>query len=137
MKQSLFHLGVIDSSSFPLKWRLDQTTEGWATFRTELDSLADEMQHKTRNHRAMNLLTQLAAYASQFDPKTRATCRKLCEIVTGWGDSKLKEAGNDDKYLATLRSQACVFYQYGVLCHGSGELKKEDVQSLCLSMVDT
>ena len=103
---------------------------GWAALRAELDRLAETMRNKPREHGALPILGELAAFASQWDPATRRTAREFASIARGWA-ANLDEEVDSPSAALERRARRCIFYMYSMICSFAGELSPFDVDVLC------
>ena len=146
LKQTFFHLGDVDVDSGriddggalvdgvfqSLRWRADLVEHGgWSTLRAELESLAEQLLNKTREHSALLILGELAAVASQWDAPSRTTARKFASTARKWADDLTAEIESHATNTATLRARQCIFYMYAMVCNCAGELQLVDVEALC------
>ena len=146
LKQTFYHLGDVDIDSSRIDdggalvdgvfqsmgWRADLVEHGgWSTLRGELESLAEQLLNKTREHSALLILGELAAVASQWDAPSRTTARKFARTSRKWADDLTAEIESHTTDAATLRARQCIFYMYAMVCNCAGELQLVDVEALC------
>ncbi len=140
IQQTLFQLGELSDDKIPtLKWKTDMSCENsWSAMREELAALADELQHKPREHKCLVLLGQVASYAGQWDSGSRVVARKFASLARSWADdlkvsieSMDSATESEQLALATERSKCCLFYMYSIVCHGVGYVSAVDLRHLC------
>ena len=133
MQVTLFHLGDLSTEEPPRPlWRTDLAEkDGWAVLQNELSSYAEELKFKSREHPAVLLLGQIAAHASQWDKDSRDVAREFARISISWAkqlEEQLEIAKPSD--VPALRARRCLFYMYGIVCYGAGELSATDAAEL-------
>ena len=135
LQQTMYHLGELSDDTLPQpKWRTDFIAhDGWSTLRLELNGLADELKLKPRQHRAVLVLGELAAHASQWDSATRDVARSFAKIALNWANEDIESAPADKKPF--MRARRCMFAMYAICCHGTGELSTGDVAELCQAVL--
>ena len=131
LQSALYHLGELSGGASPRpKWRTDLVTcGGWEALRLELESLADELKQKPREHGAVLILGEIAAHASQWDEESRPVARRFAQIALEWARGDIESA--PPSKVPQLRARRCIFSMYAIVCHGAGELSSEDMTSLC------
>ena len=137
LQQAMFHVGDLSKEEPPRpQWRTDMADhDGWSVLRQELEGYADECKFKSREHGSAFLCGLMAAHASQWDVASRDVARQFAAITSSWAEQLADQlhaaATSHPKRVASLRARRCLFYMYGILCHGAGDLTLEDTVELC------
>ncbi|GIL51276.1 hypothetical protein Vafri_7116, partial [Volvox africanus] len=136
VRQLMYHIGVFTDDSPPrLLWREGWKSEGdvlEALWR-ELSSLADELMEKRREHQAVLLLGEVAAYLAGWHPACNAVARRFATMTSIVADELGLEAdavSNDDDAVAELLAKQCIWRCMALLCYGAGCLDASDVGSM-------
>lgn len=135
VRQALYHCGQLtDSTAAPtLLWRTEWEVPGGVldTLAAELASLADELSDSPRQHGAVLLLGEMAAYLSAWHTPLRAVARRFAAAAARWAEdleAEAQEAPPDEA--RPVRAKQCLLRMTALLCHASGQLSTADVQQL-------
>lgn len=132
--QTFYHVGELSNDVVlsPV-WRTDLAEHGgWKVLCEELDGSAEVLRYKPREHAAALVLGEIAAHASQWHDGCRAVARKFAQIARQWADDLEAEiAVALPKNVAGLCAKRCLYYMYGIVCYGAGELGDDGAGALC------
>ncbi|GLI61983.1 hypothetical protein VaNZ11_004549, partial [Volvox africanus] len=141
VRQLMYQIGVLTDESPPrLLWREGWKSEGdvlEALWR-ELSSLADELVEKQREHQAVLLLGEVAAYLADWYPRCSGVARRFATMTSIVADELGAEAdavSNDDDAVAMLLAKQCIRRCMALLCYGAGCLDASDVGAMLQLMV--
>lgn len=104
-----------------------------ATLHAELSSLAAELEGAQREHSAVALLGELAAYFSAWHPPLRAVARRFASAASRWADELERDAQEAPPDAARpLRAKQCLLHATALLClaSGSGPMEVADAQAV-------
>jgi hypothetical protein len=162
VQQTLYHLGPLvagtsssssssgrnssssgsSSSHFGLYWRAgwdEGDTSVLPTLAAELEQLADELDQTPREHDAVLLLGQVAAYLSDWWPACKVTARKFATMSSRVADELQQQidsnATGQEEVAAELQAKQCKARMMALLCYVAGELDAEDVGHMLGLMV--
>lgn len=141
IRQALYHLGELSGGGTGASgrlWRSDWGGDGDAgadgvlgTLHAELAALADELANAPREHGAVLLLGELAAYLSDWHAPLRDVARRFAAAAEGWADDLEAEAAQQPPELARpTRAKQCQLRATALLCHAAGQLSDADVEIL-------
>ena len=140
-KQTLYHIGELelsgDRSKEPvLSWKMDGA-EAYQLINDELDRLVDQIRESPKNHRALHLVGELAAYVTEKLPSCRKITREISAITLDWAasiDTEIEALalGNctDPKVVFEHRAKQFIFYSYSLLCLRTGEITAKDAAQI-------
>lgn len=152
VKQAVYQIGELvqaagssNSSSadcMELLWRSDwgQESGTLAALCFELQQLAEKLQEAPREHDAVLLLGQLAAYLSDWNPSCKAIARQFADMTSRAAEqlqSLVEEAAQQNQEEAAMQLQAkqCKARALSLLCYGAGPLAAADVGHMLQLMV--
>ncbi|KAG2451920.1 hypothetical protein HYH02_003695 [Chlamydomonas schloesseri] len=138
LRQMLYHVGPItiptggssNSTQPQLLWRTDWDQPGGVldALCVELGSLADTLDGKVRDHDAILLLGEVAAYLADWHAPCGALARRFAAITMREADRLQAEldaaAGlaGDDKRVSELLARQVRWRVMALLCYGAGPL---------------
>jgi hypothetical protein len=146
VKQTVYHLGQLvqaqaTRSSLRLLWRSDWGDSGGIleVLSMELATLAEELDPKPRDHEAVLLLGELAAYLSDWHPPCREVARHFAAMTSRAADElqqqiSSKEQKGNDVIASQLIAKQSKARMLALLCHSSGQLTVADVGCMALLM---
>ena len=156
LQQTLYQLGHIEpgtnssssSSSagsgdqLGLLWRVGWD-EGAASvlpnLAAELEQLADKLDQTPREHNAVLLLGQLAAYLADWSFSCKAVARRFAGMTSRVADELQQQidgvVAGQEKVAAMLQAKQCKARMMALLCYLTGGLDAEDVGHMLGLMV--
>ncbi len=138
VRQVLYHCGTLTDNQPPVFfWRTDWEAGGMLEALCEaLSELAAEVEHAPREHGAVLLLGEAAAFLADWHPPLRAVARRFAAMAAGWAeDLEASAEGLPPAKARPMRAKQCLLRMTALLCYGGGELDAEDVQHmLCLAV---
>ncbi|GAB4822814.1 hypothetical protein N2152v2_009860 [Parachlorella kessleri] len=135
VRQLLYHLGTLRRTSPPaLLWRSDWAEPGdmLITLCEELTALAAELDQAPREHAAVLLLGEVAAYLSAWHGPLAAVARSFAGMAERWAEELEPNAsGAPPDQAGPVRAKQCLLRCTALLCYGPlEELRAEDVGAM-------
>jgi hypothetical protein len=105
-------------------------------FAEELSRLADAFLQKPRDHAAVPVLADVAAFFSQLDAGIENASRSLARAVLEWAKAvSAQMVGAQRREQDSLRAKQCLYSAYSILCHSTMVLSVDDARRLCRALV--
>lgn len=128
IRQAMYHIGTLTPSGDGLLWRTDWTDGGdmLPTLMHELQSLADELQDAPREHDAVLILGEIAAYLSQWHPPLKDIARRFSEMTRTAADAldvQILGLAADPAQQQQLQARQCHLRMISLLCFGPGDMR--------------
>jgi hypothetical protein len=145
VKQAVMQIGELvqassssgSSAGVRLLWRSNWQQEGGslAALGFELQQLASQLAEAPREHDAVLLLGQLAAYLADYSPACKDAARQFAEMTSRAADQlqpQVEEAAqqNQERVAVQLQAKQCKARAVSLLCYGAGLLDVADVQHM-------
>jgi hypothetical protein len=144
VKQAVMQIGEVvqagsissssSTSSVRLLWRTDWQQDGGslAALGFELQQLASQLAEAPREHDAVLLLGQLAAYLADYSNVCKDAARQFAEMTSRAADQlqpQVEEAAQQNQEQAAMQLQAkqCKARAVALLCYGAGLSDAADV----------
>jgi hypothetical protein len=143
IRQLLFHLGDLadQKQPYPL-WRTDVLRDAdinlKGVLRDELNSLAEELEDMPRDHSAVIILGETAAFLAQWDDECRPVARRFSRMARRWAEemeAEVVQADFNPELVASLRAKQCKLFMIALLCYANFRLDPEDAAQMCELMV--
>lgn len=136
VRQALYHVGPLTDEAAPQRlWRTDWRGGGEGgmlpTLCAELSSLAGELENTPREHAAVLLLGEMAAYLSDWHPPLRDVARRFAAAAARWAEELEGSAAElPPERAQALRAKQCLLRCTALLCHAAGQLSDADAEGL-------
>jgi transposase-like protein len=108
------------------------------TLVSELAALAEQLQEAPREHDAVLLLGELAAYLSDWSGDACQVARRFAAMTAVAADALQPEIDavlDQEGVAAQLKGKQCKSRMLALLCYGAGPLGEEEVQQLLTLLV--
>ncbi|KAG2455049.1 hypothetical protein HYH02_000874 [Chlamydomonas schloesseri] len=132
LRQLLFHVGALTATGPPRllgRTRWDQEGDVLAALCTELSALADILDGKVRDHDAILLLGEMAAYLADWHEPCGAVARRFAAITMREADrlrTDLVAAAGDDRRVSELLARQLRWRVMALVCYSAGPLRPAD-----------
>jgi hypothetical protein len=135
VRQVLYHIGtlhVTPAQQIPgLLWRTDWEVEGdvLSPLCCELEQLASELDPAPRDHDAVLLLGEVAAYLSTWYPACAAVTRRFAAMTSRVADEmeeNITGAAPQPAVQQQLQARQCHLRMLSLLCYGAGALTTDE-----------
>jgi hypothetical protein len=116
----------------------DQPGRELLTLVSELAALAEQLQEAPRDHDAVLLLGELAAYLSNWSADAREVARRFAAMTAAAADNlqpQVDAVVDQEGVAAQLKGKQCKSRMLALLCYGTGPLGEEEVQQLLTLLV--
>ncbi|PRW58669.1 hypothetical protein C2E21_2704 [Chlorella sorokiniana] len=136
VRQALYHVGPLTDEAAPQRlWRTDWRGGGEGsmlpTLCAELSSLAGELENTPREHSAVLLLGEVAAYLSDWHPPLREVARRFAAAAARWAEELEGSAAElPPERARALRAKQCLLRCTALLCRAAGQLSEADVEDM-------
>lgn len=140
VKQLLYQIGTLTHSTPPcLLWRSGWSEEGDVldTLHLELDKLAQQLDQTPREHEAVPLLGEIAAYLSDWHPPCRAVARRFAAMTSRVADELEVRISYADaaEPAGALKARQCLSRMRSLLCYAGRSIESQDVGPMVTLMV--
>jgi hypothetical protein len=160
LQQTLYQIGPLDTATgdsgrssssssnystadgLTLLWRAgwdESVTSVLPTLAAELQQLADALDQTPREHDAVLLLGQVAAYLADWCPDCKAVARRFAAMTSRVADELQQQidalATGQEEVAAKLQAKQCKARMMALLCYVAGALDTEDVGHMLGLMV--
>ncbi|KAF5833854.1 hypothetical protein DUNSADRAFT_9691 [Dunaliella salina] len=138
IRQWLFHLGALTTNCSTHIRNNNGKGDVLTTLGRELTSLAAELDEAPREHQAVILLGEVAAYLADWNPTCWRAALKFASMTSRAADSMdqpMADAAGDEELQQNLLARQCELRMLALLCFSAGPLSTEGAASMLRLMV--
>ncbi|MEW5310745.1 MAG: hypothetical protein WDW38_002512 [Sanguina aurantia] len=140
IQQLLYHVGTLTDSSRPgLLWRTGWCEKGdvLETLCMELDKLATQLDQTPREHHAVPLLGEIAAYLSDWHAPCKAVARAFAGMTSRVADDLEAQIASAprDQPTSVMQARQCLWRMRALLCYGGSSTEAQDAEAMVTLMV--
>ena len=140
VRQALYHIGTLTPSGDSLLWRTDWQPGGdmLPALLEELESLANELRDTPREHDAVLILGEAAAYLSLWHPPLKDIARRFSEMTREAADAleaQILDSATNPAQQQQLQARQCHLRMVSLLCFGPGEMRSAEEAAIVVKLM--